>query len=371
MFSPRSWYFLICFVLVRCRCESAALESKDVKSYQGESLTVPAKRNDLIDVTQLIRRATSDSESTIFAILTGCIAGILALLVLFVFVYTRLKRRQIMDVEKGVDSVDSKWSPPRPPSKPSLKASTRSPSNTNSWAFLQLRFARRKLWASLAKESPQSPQQAYPYPSPHPDSATDSQLYLSMASLPFQDVPPLLKPKAAVVPDQYSVARPRMSPTHREKDMPFGILLPVDGGVISVPASVTYETDGDEINPRSNRWPQLPPASATAPDSTASTGGTGNAVVAQTIIANKQKPRQGHCPTESISRSPTRSRKGSLLSGPPLTVDQCTITSPTEEGSVDVASYYATAYLESSRNLEEELDRMLSEQRMTDSKEET
>ncbi|KAH7879491.1 uncharacterized protein C8R40DRAFT_427171 [Lentinula edodes] len=302
MFSLRSWYFIIFFVLVRCRCESATLESKDVTGldfYGGEKSPVPAKRNDLTGVTQLLRRATSNSDSTAFAILTGCVAGILILLVLFVFIWTRLKRRRILDVEKGVVSSDTEVPSSIPPSKSSLKLSPRSSSNRSSWAFLQLRFARRKLWDSIEKESPK----AYPYPFPDPDGTTGPE-------------------------HQSSVAHPR---TSREKNMPCTVLLPVEGGVLSVPASMAHETDDDEMVTHSNR---------------------------------REKPRQGHSPTDSLSRSPTRSRKGSLLSGPPLTVQQLTPTSPTEENSVDIASYYASAHT-SGQTLEEELSRMLSEQEET------
>ncbi|KAJ4499929.1 hypothetical protein C8R41DRAFT_812623 [Lentinula lateritia] len=355
MFSLRSWYFILFFVLVRCRCESATLESKDVNGpefYGGEKSPVPAKRNDLTGVTQLLRRATSNSDSTAFAILTGCVAGILILLVIFVFVWTRLKRRRILDIEKGVVSSDSEVPSSIPPSKSSFKLSPRSSSNRSSWAFLQLRFARRKLWDSIEKESPK----AYPYPFPDPDGTTGPE---REESLIFHGIPALSKPEAAIIPDQSTIAHPR---TSREKNMPCAV-LPVEGGVLSVPASVAHETDDDEMVTHSNRREvRFAPVAMQIP--TVSPGGNGNAVVAQTIIANKQKPRQGHSPTDSLSRSPTRSRKGSLLSGPPLTVQQLTPTSPTEENSVDIASYYASAHT-SGQTLEEELSRMLSEQEET------
>ncbi|KAJ3856918.1 hypothetical protein EV368DRAFT_78211 [Lentinula lateritia] len=361
MFSLRSWYFIIFFVLVRCRCESATLESKDITGldfYGGEKSPVPAKRNDLTGVTQLLRRATSNSDSTAFAILTGCVAGILILLVLFVFAWTRLKRRRILDVEKGVVSLDSEVLPSIPPSKPSSKLSSRSSSNRSSWAFLQLRFARRKLWASIEKESPK----AYPYPFPDPDGTTGPE---REDSLMFHGIPALSKPEAAIIPDQSSVAHSR---TSREKNMPCAA-LPVDGGILSVSASVAYETDGDEMVTHSNRREvRFAPVAVQIP--TVSPGGNGCAVVAQTIIANKQKPRQGHSSTDSLSRSPTRSRKGSLLSGPPLTVQRHAPTSPTEENSVDIASYYASAQT-SGQTLEEELSRMLSEQTIVERGEET
>ncbi|KAJ4472237.1 hypothetical protein J3R30DRAFT_1058546 [Lentinula aciculospora] len=359
-FSLRSWFFVISCVLVRCRCESATLESKDVNnlnSYEGDGLP-PLKRNDLTGVTRLFRRATSSSDSTVFAILTGCVAGLLILLVLFIFVWTRLKRRLIVDVEKGVVSLDSEVPPRIPPSRLPSKSTTRLPSNRNSWAFLQLRFARRKLWATIEKESPQ----AHPFPFPNPNGTTDPQRHLPKDSLPFQDVPPLSKPEAAAVPDQSTIAHPRSSPTHREKNMSCAVFLPVDGGILSIPALVA-ESEGDDMNTPSNRRQHVAQDTVLHVSAPTGTGGTGSAVVAQTIIANKQKSRQ-----ESLSRSPTRSRKGSLLSGPPLTVHPHTLPS-TEEESVDIASYYASTHT-SSRELEEELNRMLSDQSMVNKIEE-
>ncbi|KAJ3778328.1 hypothetical protein FB446DRAFT_699227 [Lentinula raphanica] len=360
MISLRSWYFVVSFMLVRCRCHSATLESKDVNPYEGDTLSTLMKRNDFTGVTPLFRRSSiSNTESTIFAILTGVIAGILALLVFFVCVYSRLRRHQDVDIEKDAISLDTDSSATlRPSSRASYKDSTRSPSHRNSRAFLQLRFARRKLWASLAKESPHLPQHPYPFPQPDDADATGPQRY---ASLPFQDVPPLSKPKAAVVPSESFLAHTRLSPTHREKNMPLAALLPVDGGVLSVPASVAAERDDDEAFSR--RQAQFAP-----PHVVASPGGTGNAVVAQTIIANKQKPRQPHTPLESTPRSPSRSRKGSLLSGPPLTVENNgALPSPTEEESVDIGSHFASLYM-SSEDLEEQILKMLAERGMTDTK---
>jgi len=277
MISLRSWYFVISFLLVRCRGSSVALESKDFvpRECEGDDCSTAGGR--INEVTKLFRRVTEqdDGELTLITILVGGCVGFLFLILLMLFIFTRVRRQQIMDIEKRLIKIDGETH--FPPASP--------PSRRSSWAE-KLRGARQNLWVS----SNEKPQVLFD------DTASDRK-----STLPFHDIPPLQKPAAVLD------SPPRLDPSPKEKNLPYAVPLPVE----AYPTPLHYD-DVDSAGSRSNRPPPEYQMSAA----------TGGGVVAQTIIASKQKSRHVHFASDPTSPElpRSRSRKGSLLSNPPLTV---------------------------------------------------
>ncbi|KIK65523.1 hypothetical protein GYMLUDRAFT_358211 [Collybiopsis luxurians FD-317 M1] len=301
MFSSRSWYFVLSSLLVRCRSESATLESRRLDNLAQPSegqLASSTQRGNLIGATQLYRRFQEHPDSKTFGILLATVIGILIFVAISVLICTHLRRRRILDIEKRAVSLDS-----------GTESALSGKPKRSSWA-LRLNSAQRKLWSPIARDkTPISP--SHPFLRTGSPAGRDH----DRASLPFHDIPPLQRP-AAVLDPQLDM---------RENTQP--ILLPVEGGVLSVSSS-HWAADISAADHR-RRIQVSPSAALRSPESLNSIDNT----VAQTIItkANKQKFRNG---------SPvSRSRKGSLLSGPPLTVHRQLPISPTEDDLVDISAY--------------------------------
>lgn len=319
MISYRSWSFVISFLLVRSRCASVTLESRDFVPSKCEGDDCSTSVGSL---GKLFRRVSQDPDAAVISILLGCVISALILVPLVLIIFTLVKRKRILDVEKRLISVDGES--PFPPVSPSSRRSSRS-----SWAE-KLRFARTQLWISTERDKSQVL---------FDDTSSMTSLD-TKATLPFHDIPSLPAKPPAVL-DQSSLSfLPKIDPT--ESCPPYTVLS------VSGETQSTSFRDVETSAARTIRkLPELPSLPESAPMATAAPplappppvpvpvpGGSGSnamAGVAQTIIANAKKPKRHIHPLYQHhgSTEPTRPRKGSLLSQPPLTVQKP--QQPTEE----------------------------------------